>query len=128
MRIGDVVAGRFEVERLAGAGGAGEVYRAKDRVEGGAVALKVLRPAFSRDMGRFAREVRALAKLRHPAIVRYVAHGQTAEGEPYLAMEWLEGEDLSLRLARPPPLSWVESVNLMRSAASALGVAHARGV
>ena len=41
-----------------------------------------------------------LAQLNHPAIVRYVAHGETVEGQPYLAMQWLEGEDLGQRLGR----------------------------
>ena len=73
------MADRFEVERLAGAGGMGTVYRALDRVTGEPVALKVVTRA-SRDDERFAQEAMVLAQLTHPAIVRYVAHGSTAEG------------------------------------------------
>ena len=127
MRAGDLVAGRFEVEALAGSGGVGHVYRARDRHFGGRVALKVLRPCAARDIQRFAREVRVLSRLSDPAIVRYVAHGTTEDGEPYLAMEWLDGEDLAGRLTRAP-LSVAESVALVRRAAEALAAAHANGV
>src|SRR5688572_25289977 len=100
MRPAQVIAERFEIERLAGSGGMGAVYRALDRVEGGVVALKVLHGTGEEHADRFVREARALAELRHPGIVKYVAHGRTPQGELYLAMEWLDGEDLSKRLAR----------------------------
>ena len=127
MRAGDVVQGRFEVEMLAGSGGAGQVFRAHDKQEDQPVALKVLGPSSARDVERFEREVRILQRVHHPSIVRYVAHGQTPEGDPFLAMEWLEGEDLAARLARSR-LTLAESVDLVRRAAEALAVAHAAGV
>ena len=127
MRAGDLVAGRFEVEMLAGSGGVGHVYRARDRHYGGRVALKVLRPCDARETQRFAREARVLSRLSDPAVVRYVAHGTTDDGEPYLAMEWLDGEDLGGRLARAP-LSVAETVALVGRAAEALASAHAIGV
>ena len=99
---GTVLAGRFELERRAGAGGMGEVFRARDQATGEAVAIKVLLERRSGEDRRFAREASVLSELRHPSIVRYVAHGLTDTGEPYLAMEWLEGEDLSCRLRRGP--------------------------
>src|SRR5438067_11017491 len=100
MEPGGIVADRFEIERRAGEGGMGAVFRARDRVDGRFVALKVLQRTRTADVERFSREVRVLAELRHPAIVRYVAHGTTPAGEPWLAMEWLEGEDLSARIER----------------------------
>ena len=72
LRPGDVVDGRFEVEREAGQGGMGIVYRAIDRRDGSTIALKVLR-AHAGQAARFAREAELLAELRHPAIIRYVA-------------------------------------------------------
>src|SRR5262245_8636440 len=76
---------------------------------------------------RFLREARVLAELRHPGIVRYIAHGQAATGELYLAMEWLDGEDLLSRLARTRT-TLPEAVTLIRRVAEALAVAHAHGV
>jgi hypothetical protein len=126
LKAGEVLSGRFAIERLAGSGGMGAVYRATDRVTGAPVALKV-RKGRDKDEERFAREVQVLAELNHPAIVRYVAHGETAQGQPYLAMEWLEAEDLSLRLARAR-LTVGESLDVVPRLAEALAAAHARGV
>src|SRR5215472_7621308 len=94
---GEIISDRFVIERLAGSGGMGAVYRALDRVSGGPVALKVMSQPGRHDE-RFAQEARVLAELQHPAIVRYVAHGATPRGLLYLAMQWLEGEDLATRL------------------------------
>ncbi|WP_437727549.1 serine/threonine-protein kinase [Sorangium sp. So ce861] len=127
MRVGDVLEGRFTLDARAGSGGMGEVFRARDRDTGQAVAVKVMLARHAGDRARFEREVRVLSELRHPAIVQFVAHGQTPDGEPYLAMEWLEGEDLRARLARGM-LGVDESVALAARVAAALGTAHARGV
>src|SRR5262249_50077483 len=100
VRVGDVVASDFEIEELAGSGGMGRVYRARDRRSGRYVGIKVMGGDGAREPKRFAREARALVDLAHPGIVRYVAHGTTRDGEAYLVMEWLEGESLRMRLAR----------------------------
>jgi len=130
MNPGDVVAGRFEIERLAGQGGMGAVYQARDRHSGARVALKLLRDArrSSEDEQRFVREARVLAELSHPNIVRYVSHGLTSSGAHYLAMEWLEGEDLGQQIARSGPLTVGETVTLAGRVAQALSAAHARGI
>src|SRR5262245_51415682 len=100
---GTLVAGRFEVGDEAGSGGMGVVYRAKDKCTGAQVALKLLTTADDQpSQGRFAREARVLAELRHPGIVSYVAHGQLPDGRGYLAMDWLSGEELTRRLHRGP--------------------------
>jgi tetratricopeptide (TPR) repeat protein len=126
--VGDVIAGRFMLEALAGVGGMGNVYRARDSALGQGVALKLLHPFASADaLQRFSREAAVLSALRHPGIVAYVAHGQTEQGQPFLAMEWLEGEDLARRLARQP-LSLEEALALVRRTAQALAVAHQQGV
>src|SRR5262245_5643311 len=100
MRAGDVIGGRFTIERVAGEGGMGTGRRAHDAVTGAPVALKLRQGTDPARMHRFAREARVLSELDHPGIVRYVDYGSTPAGEPYLAMEWLDGEDLSRRLAR----------------------------
>ncbi len=108
-------------------GGMGAVFRAKDLGTGETVALKVLRDDGDGYASRFVRESRVLAELRHPSIVRYIAHGSTPAGAPYLAMEWLEGETLAQRLARGG-LTIAESLALVERIASTLAVAHARGI
>jgi len=127
MRPGDVVDGRFEIEHLAGSGGIGEVFRARDRLTARAVALKVLRGDCAALESRLEREARALAGLRHPGIVRYVTHGVTSSYEPYLVMEWLEGEDLQARILRRR-LTVDESVAVVARVAEALAEAHAHGI
>ncbi|MFT3775798.1 MAG: protein kinase [Minicystis sp.] len=118
---------RFLIERLAGSGGMGRVYRAVDQHTGRVVAVKVL-ASNEVEAARFRREAALLADLSHPRIVRAVAYGETEAGEAYLAMEWLDGEDLAARLARGEPLGVTDSVRLAQQAAEALGVAHARGI
>jgi len=126
-RSREVIADRFTIEQLAGFGGMGQVYRARDRISGGLVAVKVMHDAERLEIGRFAREAQVLATLFHPGIVRYIDSGTTAEGEPYLVMEWLSGETLSARLQRTQ-LTLAEALTLGRRVASALGATHRRGV
>jgi tetratricopeptide (TPR) repeat protein len=122
MRRGELVADRFEIEELIGSGGMGSIHRARDRLTGEQIALKTMRGA--KFGPRFVREARVLAELSHPAVVRYVAHGPLPSGEPFLAMEWLDGEDLAHRLPRAP-LSPAETIAMCVRVASALGAAHA---
>lgn len=97
---GSLFGNRFEIQRTAGSGGMGTVYRATDRYSGDTVALKLLHPGEGHgEMERFAREAQLLSELRHPGIVAHVAHGQTPDGQRFLAMEWLEGQDLGQRIA-----------------------------
>src|SRR5690349_8484350 len=97
-----IVGGRFEIVSLAGVGGMGQIYRAIDRSNGEPIALKLLRDRRAHDLSRFERESVILSRLGHPALVRYVAHGLDGDG-PWLAMEWLEGEDLAVALDRQRP-------------------------
>jgi hypothetical protein len=106
----------------------GCVYRATDTSSGLPVALKLLEGAHSAEsVYRFNREAALLAELHHPAIVSHVAHGTLENGQPYLAMEWLEGEELARRLARKP-LSLPETLALLHRVAEALAVAHRQGI
>jgi len=127
MHAGEIINGRFEIDRLVGSGGMGQVFRARDLATGGLVAIKVLHPWGRHDTARFEREARILSDLSHPGVVRYIAHGAAPGGEPFLAMEWLEGEDLHARLSRGR-LSLAESVTLAKRIAEVLTVAHAQGV
>src|SRR5204862_5055367 len=100
MKTGELVDERYEIESLAGEGGMAAVYRARDRITGDPVAIKVLHDHRTRQSRRFEREARVLCGLRHPGIVRYIGHGVISGKRAYLAMSWLDGETLSARLAR----------------------------
>ncbi|WP_428262886.1 serine/threonine-protein kinase PknK [Haliangium sp.] len=103
MRQGDVIAERFVLDREVSVGGMGRIYRADDRHLGGPVAIKVLATEKAETRRRLLSEASILAGLHHPGIVRYVDHGRLSGGMVYLAMEWLEGEDLGVYLARRRP-------------------------
>ncbi|WP_437762847.1 protein kinase [Sorangium sp. So ce281] len=127
MDSGAVLANRFVVGQQVAAGGMGTVYRAHDRLDDRPVALKVLHSREAFDVERFERESQILAELSHPGIVRYVTHGRTGAEDHYLAMEWLEGEDLAACLARRQ-LALAESLAVLRRTADALAFAHSRGI
>src|SRR5260221_6951941 len=100
MRPRDVIADRFEIERLASSGGMGAVFRAYDLRRDEIVAVKTLYRQSAEDVERFVREAEVLAALPHRGIVRHIAHGRSAEGELYLVMEWLDSRDPTARLPR----------------------------
>ena len=124
---GSVLDQRFQVTEAVASGGMGTVYRALDLLRNETVAVKVLAGRDRMAIGRFEREAQLLQDLRHPGIVRYVAHGVLPGGAPYLAMEWLSGEDLARRMQRQP-LTVAETVELGMAVAGALGAAHDSGV
>jgi eukaryotic-like serine/threonine-protein kinase len=121
------VGDRFQIERLVASGGMGQIYRAIDRTTDELVAVKLLAVTEADLAARFEREAAILAELRHPAIVRYLAHGRGADGRLFLAMEWLEGEDLGARLATGD-VDLAGALALATRAADALAAAHARGI
>ena len=126
--------GPFEIVEAIGAGGMGEVYRARDTALDRDVAIKVLPDVFAADpdrLARFEREAKTLAALNHPNIahIHGLETGPAGAGRyaPALVMELVEGEDLSQRLARGPvPLD--EAIPIARQIADALEAAHEQGV
>ncbi|WP_437312708.1 protein kinase domain-containing protein [Sorangium sp. So ce385] len=124
MREGTLVAGRFEVHRLAGAGGMGTVYRATDQLTGRPVALKVAPPELA---ARFRREARLLEAVQHPLIVQHIAHGTSDDGALWLAMEWLDGVTLDARLGEGP-LPVADALLVAHQIADALAAVHALGI
>ncbi|HEY3495083.1 MAG TPA: protein kinase, partial [Polyangiaceae bacterium] len=123
--------GRFAIEREVGRGAVGVVYRAYDLETQRVVALKVVAAdagVAPEEEARLAREGQLLANLDHPGIVRTVAFGVLEDtGLPYVAMEWLDGEDLAARQKRAP-LSLAESLELTECVGQALDAAHGAGV
>jgi serine/threonine protein kinase len=127
-RAGTEVGG-YRVETRLGSGGMGTVYRGVAAADGRKVALKFLSPALANSpdvVARFAREIEALRRLAHPAIVNVLAHG-VEDGIPWFAMPLVEGSDLRARIAAGP-LPPAETAAVFGRLFAALEHAHARGV
>jgi serine/threonine protein kinase len=121
--------GPYQIQSPLGAGGMGEVYRARDSRLGRDVAIKVLPESFARDaehMRRFEQEARAIAALSHPNVVAVFDVG-THEGAPYLVSELLEGESLRERL-KAGPIGARKAVEYAQQMAEGLAAAHDKGI
>ena len=121
--------GVYEIRSLLGAGGMGEVYRARDTKLDRDVAIKILPSAFTSDperLARFEREARLLASLNHPHIAAIYGFEETSGG-PALVLELVDGETLAARLTKGPiPIS--ESVSIARQLVDAFDAAHEHGI
>jgi eukaryotic-like serine/threonine-protein kinase len=121
--------GPYRIERLLGAGGMGEVYRARDATLGRDVAIKILPRAFTSDperLARFEREARMLAALNHPHIGAIYGI-EESDGVRALVLELVEGETLADRLQRGP-VPVTEALTIARQIANALDAAHEKGI
>jgi serine/threonine-protein kinase len=130
LAAGVVVADRFRLERPLGQGGMGAVWRAQHVGLHIPCALKFIHAhaaASAEVRERFEREARGAAQIRSPNVVQILDHG-VWEGTPYIAMELLEGEDLSQRLKRQGMLDFPEVVSIVSQVARALGRAEAAGL
>jgi eukaryotic-like serine/threonine-protein kinase len=122
--------GRYQLVEKLGQGGMGVVYRAFDTLLQRVVAVKIISGTIesgSEQRERFFREARAAGQLSHRNIITIHDLGEH-EGQPYLAMEYLEGQDLQHRLARPERMSLARKVELAIEICEGLEFAHARGV
>jgi serine/threonine-protein kinase len=121
--------GAYEIESVLGAGGMGEVYRARDTRLGRTVALKVILEPFASDperVARFEREAKVLASLNHPRIA--ALYGMEQDGaRHFLVMELVEGETLAERLGRGA-LSLEATIAIARQIAEALEAAHEKSI
>ncbi len=131
-RVGDVLAGKYQLEALLGSGGVGVVYRAQNTLVGRTVAIKLMRQEHVSDpkiVGRFLREARAANIVRHPNVVDVLDIDQDEFGAPFIVQEFLEGQDLG-RIVKAHkgglPVDWVLAT--MIPVAEAVGYAHSRGV
>ncbi|QQR75129.1 MAG: protein kinase [Holophagales bacterium] len=126
--VGALLAGRYRLGEVLGAGGYGVVYRAVDQESGRGIAVKALRAErLSRaSRQRLAREAALLVGLAHPHLVRVDGAGES-DGVAFLTMELVEGEPLRERLLREP-LPVADAVRVAREVLSGLAVLHARGI
>ena len=119
--------GRYKVQEELGRGGFGRVYRAFDPTVSRPVAIKVLTDVSSDTQTRFRNEAMVAGNLRHKNIVTVYEYG-SYEGQPFLAMEYLEGEDLQHLIASGKPLTVLEKCVIMSQVADGLSYAHSNGV
>ena len=130
IRTGDVLASKYEVERVLGSGGMGVVVAARHLELGQRVALKFLLPHVAQNetaTARFLREARAAVKVDSEHVARVLDVGRLDTGLPFLVMEYLEGHDLSQH-PRGEALPITEAVELVLQACAGMAVAHAVGI
>jgi serine/threonine protein kinase len=131
MRAGEIIEGKYELVRMIGEGGMGEVWEARHRVLGRRVALKFLHPELTADResnARFLREAQAAAGLGSDHIVNVTDIGESADGVPYLVMEFLDGVDLRNLIFREKQLETGRAVRLTRQICVALAAAHQKNI
>lgn len=129
MSVGRVLGDRYELTRILGRGGMAEVYAAHDRVLDRNVAVKLLLERFKEDSAftrRFSDEARHAARLNHPNLVAVYDTG-TADGQPFIVMELVDGRSLQEALAEGM-VDVAIAVNIVAVVCEALGYAHDRGV
>jgi serine/threonine-protein kinase len=123
---------RYRVVRRLGEGGMGTVFLAEQLAVGNRlVALKVLRRKLLEDpdfLQRFQDEASSTGRIRHQNVVTVYECGQTDDGSPYIAMEYLEGESLRQTLKRRGSLPLLEAVEILQQAARGLNAAHKLGI
>jgi serine/threonine-protein kinase len=129
--VGAVLGGAYEVIRLLGEGGMGAVYEATQIRLTKRVAVKVMARELASNaeaLARFRREAEITSRLGHPHLVNVMDFGTTDSGEPYLVMEYLDGEDLDHRIRNLGRLPLETAVEITRQVASALAAAHDEGI
>jgi serine/threonine-protein kinase len=129
--VGQVLEGNYRATRFVGRGAMGTIYEATQLRLNKRVAIKVI----SRDLAenplalqRFRREAEVTSQLGHPHIVNVFDFGTTPAGDPFMAMEFLEGEDLETRIRRVGKLPLPAVTLIVRQVASALAATHSGGI
>jgi serine/threonine protein kinase len=126
-----IVSGTYRILKKIAAGGMGVVYQAEHiRLPGHTVALKVLMPEVAHDLealARFRREAEICTRLQHPNIIRVSDFNLLEDGTPYLVMDYLEGESLTIRMARGP-VARQDAFTILHQIGAALVAAHLQGV
>src|SRR5687768_3150760 len=112
--VGQVIADRYELEKLVGSGGMSSVYKARDRLLDRHVAIKVLHEYYGADddyVERFRREARSVAQLSHPNIVTVIDRGES-DGRQFIVFEFIDGANLKEIVEREGPLAPDDAVEL----------------
>jgi serine/threonine protein kinase len=131
VKPGEILAGKYQVERVLGVGGMGVVVAAHHIQLDEKVALKFLLPDALKNteaLARFEREARAAVKIKSEHIARVIDVGKLDSGSPYMVMEYLEGGDLSGMLSKTGKLPVEQAVDFVLQASEAIAEAHALGI
>jgi tRNA A-37 threonylcarbamoyl transferase component Bud32 len=131
VREGEILAGKYRVERVLGQGGMGVVVAAMHLQLEKRVALKFVLPDHVQSpetVERFAREARAASKLQSEHVARVLDVGTLENGSPYMVMEYLEGRDLGQEVDTRGPLPFAEAAEYVLQACEAIAEAHALGI
>ncbi|MEO7109338.1 MAG: serine/threonine-protein kinase, partial [Polyangiaceae bacterium] len=129
--IGDVIAGKYRIEKIVGEGGMGIVFAAHHLMLDQQVAIKVLLVDIANGeevVERFVREAQAAARVKSDHVVRVMDAGSLESGLPFLVMEYLEGCDLDEVLMREGPLDPAQLCDYMLQVLAALSQAHMAGI
>jgi serine/threonine protein kinase len=130
LATGEILDGRYQLERLVATGGAGQVWQARDTVLQRQVAIKILRdetPGRETFAARFLDEARTMAALHHPGVVDVYDYGEI-DGVAYLVMAYVEGEPLNEFIASRGRLTPAETMPIIANVANALEVVHQAGI
>ncbi|XXY48261.1 protein kinase [Sorangium sp. So ce269] len=126
---GQILSGKYRVERILGQGGMGVVVAALHEQLHQRVAIKLLHPGANAEMvERFVREARAAVRLKSEHVARVLDVGTLETGAPFMVMEYLEGSDLQQTLRERGPLELEEAVGYVLEACEAIAEAHAAGI
>lgn len=129
--VGTVLDGQYQIEALLGQGGMGAVYRARHKLLGDQVAIKIIQPEASISaefQKRFLREGQAARSFQHPNVITVHDLRMTEDGLIYLVMEYIEGSSLHGELKKQGRFSPAQALEILEPIASALTAAHATGV
>ena len=131
LQAGEILAGKFCVERIIATGGVGVVVAARHLQLGETVAIKLLIPQPDRDatdVARFVREAQSAVKLKNEHVARVLDVGTLDDGAPFIVMEYLEGSDLDQMLRHRGPMSIRDAVDYVLQACEAIAEAHQLGI
>ena len=130
-RTGQTLLGKYELTRVLGKGGMGEVWEGEHTLTGRKVAVKILAENYLANrkvVARFGREARAASSVNHTGIVEILDQDRTDDGVPFLVMEFLEGESVGERIRKLGKLTQDEALAIMLPLLDALDAAHQAGV
>jgi serine/threonine-protein kinase len=131
VHAGEILAGKYRIEKALGMGGMGVVVAARHLQLGELVAIKFLSPNLTANVNavnRFTREARASVRIKNEHVARIIDVGQLENGTPYMVMEYLEGSNLAQWLADRGPLTITLAVELILQACEAVAEAHSLGI